>query len=82
MLLTGDKGDSMDRDGTEDNTIYKVVVNHEEQYSIWPAWKENPHGWTDAGKRGSKTECLAHIKEVWTDMRPLTLRKKMEERES
>jgi len=63
----------------EDATIYKVVVNHEEQYSIWPAEKENPLGWKDAGKSGTKAECLAHIKEVWTDMRPLSLRKKMAE---
>ena len=63
----------------EDATIYKVVVNHEEQYSIWPEYKENPLGWNDAGKVGTKAECLAYIKEVWTDMRPLSLRKKMEE---
>jgi uncharacterized protein YbdZ (MbtH family) len=63
----------------EDTTIYKVVVNHEEQYSIWPEYKENPLGWKDVGKTGPKAECLAHIKEVWTDMRPLSLRKKMEE---
>src|SRR5262249_24632769 len=62
----------------EDNTIYKVVMNHEEQYSIWPADRENPLGWKDAGKSGPKDECLAYIKEVWTDMRPLSLRKKME----
>ena len=63
----------------EDTTIYKVVLNHEEQYSIWPEYKENPLGWRDAGKTGLKAECLAYIKEVWTDMRPLSLRKKMEE---
>jgi len=63
----------------EDTTIYKVVVNHEEQYSIWPEYKENPLGWKDIGKVGPKAECLAHIKEIWTDMRPLSLRKKMEE---
>jgi len=57
----------------EDATIYKVVVHHEEQYSIWPADKENALGWKDAGKSGSKAECLTHIKEVWTDMRPLSL---------
>jgi MbtH protein len=57
---------------------YKVVVNHEEQYSIWPAEKQNPLGWTDAGKTGIKQDCLEYIKEVWTDMRPLSLRKKME----
>jgi MbtH protein len=70
---------SMDRDEREDTTIYKVVVNHEEQYSIWPADRENALGWNDAGKSGTKAECLAYIKEVWTDMRPLSLRKKMEE---
>jgi len=61
----------------EDNTIYKVVMNHEEQYSIWPADRENPLGWKDAGKAGPKQQCLAYIKEVWTDMRPLSLRKHM-----
>src|SRR5215510_11318513 len=63
----------------EDTTIYKVVVNHEEQYSIWPEYKENPLGWREVGKTGPKADCLAYIKEVWTDMRPLSLRKKMEE---
>lgn len=63
----------------EDTTIYKVVVNHEEQYSIWPEYKENPHGWTDVGKVGPKAECLEYIKDTWTDMRPLSLRKMMEE---
>jgi MbtH protein len=67
------------REEKEDNTIYRVVVNHEEQYSIWPAHKENPLGWRDAGKTGPKAECLAFVKEVWTDMRPLSVRKQMEE---
>lgn len=69
----------MPRDEEEDKTIYKVVINHEEQYSIWPADRENPLGWNDVGKSGLKSECLAYIKEVWTDMRPLSLRKQMEE---
>src|SRR5437763_1683320 len=104
----------MSQDEKEDTTIYKVVVNHEEQYSIWPAdrenalsrpdgvlllmvhndlvdvnheeqysiWpadRENALGWHDAGKTGTKAECLVYIEEVWTDMRPLSLRKKMEE---
>ncbi len=69
----------MGTDETEDRTIYKVVINHEEQYSIWPADRENPNGWRDGGKTGTKAECLAHIKEVWTDMRPLSLRKRMDE---
>jgi MbtH protein len=63
----------------EDITVYKVVVNHEEQYSIWPADRDNPCGWKDVGKSGSKAECLAYIQEVWTDMRPLSLRKKMDQ---
>ena len=63
----------------EDTTIYKAVVNHEEQYSIWPADRENPLGWRETGKSGTKAECLEYIKEVWTDMRPLSLRQHMEE---
>jgi MbtH protein len=70
----------MNRNDQERNGIYKIVVNHEGQYSIWPAERENPIGWRDGGKRGSKAECLAHIKEVWTDMRPITLRNHMEQR--
>jgi uncharacterized protein YbdZ (MbtH family) len=58
--------------------LYKVVVNHEEQYSIWPLERENAPGWRDAGKSGTKQDCLAYIEEVWTDMRPLSLRKAME----
>lgn len=69
----------MYQDDKEDTIIYKVVVNHEEQYSIWPSERDNPLGWKDAGKNGLKQECLDYIKEVWTDMRPLSLRKKMEE---
>ena len=69
----------MNNDEKEDTTIYKVVVNHEEQYSIWPSERENPLGWKDAGKNGLKDECLEYVKEVWTDMRPLSLRKKMDQ---
>lgn len=69
----------MSRDERDDSTIYKVVMNHEEQYSIWPADRENPLGWRDAGKSGPKQVCLDYITEVWTDMRPLSLRKSMEE---
>ncbi len=58
--------------------IMKVVVNHEEQYSLWPADRENAPGWRDTGKSGTKEECWAYVKEVWTDMRPLSLRKQME----
>ena len=62
----------------EDNVTYQVILNHEEQYSIWPGDKEIPAGWNRAGKTGTKAECLEYIKEVWTDMRPLSLRKAME----
>lgn len=69
------------REQPEDTTIYKVVVNAEEQYSIWPADRDLPAGWNDAGFSGSKDACLAHIEAVWTDMRPLSLRKAMAGRE-
>ena len=69
-------------DDEEDTTIYIAVMNHEEQYSIWPSDREMPLGWRDAGKTGTKAECLQFIQEVWTDMRPLSLRKKMAEAES
>jgi MbtH protein len=67
----------MSRHDEEDLRTYKVVINHEEQYSIWLADRENPLGWRDAGKVGPKPECLEYIKEVWTDMRPLSLRLQM-----
>jgi MbtH protein len=60
----------------QDTTIYKVVVNHEEQYSFWFADRDIPAGWRAVGKEGTKAECLAYIDEVWTDMRPLSLRKR------
>lgn len=63
----------------EDTRTYKAVLNHEEQYSIWPVDRENPLGWRDAGISGSKKECLDFIEKVWTDMRPLSLRRQMEE---
>ena len=63
----------------DETAQFKVVINHEEQYSIWPADRENPLGWNDVGKTGTKAECLEYINEVWTDMRPLSLRKHMEE---
>ncbi|HKF49633.1 MAG TPA: MbtH family protein [Terracidiphilus sp.] len=67
------------RDEQDDSTVYNVVVNLEEQYSIWPAHRQIPAGWREAGKKGTKKECLDYIEEVWTDMRPLSLRKQMEE---
>jgi MbtH protein len=61
----------------EASEAYRVVTNHEEQYSIWPAEKENAPGWRDAGFKGSKADALAYINEHWTDMRPLSLRQQM-----
>lgn len=57
----------------------KVLVNAEEQYSFWPEWKEIPKGWKDTGFLGTKEEAGEYVKKVWTDMRPLSLRKWMEE---
>ncbi len=64
---------------TESNTgeCYAVVVNHEEQYSIWWAGRELPPGWREAGKQGTREECLAYIDEVWEDMRSSSLRRHM-----
>jgi MbtH protein len=70
----------MNQENATDSTIYNVVINHEEQYSIWPAQKPNPLGWTDVGKSGLKEECLTHIKDIWTDMTPLSVRKSMTQR--
>jgi uncharacterized protein YbdZ (MbtH family) len=62
--------------------LYRVVINDEEQYSIWPEQREIPLGWRAVGSSAPKAQCLARIQEVWTDMRPLSLRKKMEEERS
>jgi MbtH protein len=63
----------------DDKQQYTVVVNHEEQYSIWFVDRAIPNGWREVGKTGTKAECLDYIDAVWTDMRPLSLRTKMEE---
>jgi MbtH protein len=62
----------------QDDETYKVVINDEEQYSVWPADRATPPGWKDVGRIGPKAECLAFIKEVWTDMRPLSLRRRVQ----
>jgi MbtH protein len=59
---------------TEDTRTYVVLVNHEEQYSLWLADREIPAGWKAVGTPGTKAACLAYVEEVWTDMRPLSLR--------
>lgn len=66
-------------DDQEDTRDYVVVMNHEEQYSIWPKGKRMPAGWRSVGKEGRKAECLEYIDQTWVDMRPLSLRKKMDE---
>jgi MbtH protein len=65
-------------DNREDEKTYRVVLNHEEQYSIWPADQKTPEGWRGEGFIGSRADCLAHIDEVWVDMRPLSLRRAMD----
>lgn len=67
----------MECEDEQDDLTYRVVVNGEEQYSIWAAHKPNPPGWRDGGKTGTKTECLDFIEQVWTDLRPLSLRQRM-----
>lgn len=63
----------------EDTRVYRVVLNDEEQYSIWDAERELPAGWRAEGTEGSKQSCLDRIEEVWTDMRPAGLRRRMEQ---
>jgi MbtH protein len=57
---------------------YTVVMNDEEQYSLWPDGRRQPHGWTEVGSRGTKEDCLRYIEQHWTDMRPLSLRRAMD----
>lgn len=68
-----------DEDDPEVGLVFAVVVNHEEQHSIWPVDRDMPLGWRSVGVTGTKDECLDHIEEVWKDMRPLSLRKRMED---
>jgi len=65
-----------------DEARFQVVRNHEEQFSIWPADRELPLGWTAEGTTGTRSECLEHIDRVWTDMRPLSLRVQMAARQA
>jgi MbtH protein len=69
----------MNSEDGSDGVIYQVVVNNEEQYSIWSIAKSiakmMPPGWSTVGVQGLKSECLAHIGNVWTDMRPRNLRR-------
>lgn len=69
----------MNTEDKDDMRLYKVVINHEEQYSIWLADRDVPSGWRETEQCGSKGECLAYIGQAWSDMRPLSLRIKMEQ---
>jgi MbtH protein len=72
MELTMNGADDLQED-------YTVLLNEEEQYSLWPLSQEIPAGWRSAGKQGSREDCFRYVDEVWTDMRPLSLRKRMTE---
>lgn len=61
---------------------FKVLVNHEDQYSLWPEWKAIPGGWKDTGVSGNKSSCLEYVEKTWTDMRPLSLRRFMDEQKN
>ncbi|ATY11804.1 MbtH family protein [Amycolatopsis sp. AA4] len=61
----------------DDGVVFQVLVNDEEQYSLWPGDKEVPAGWRPEGMRGSREECMSHVDQVWTDMRPRSLRERM-----
>lgn len=63
-----------------DNVRFKVVINQEEQYSVWWSDRANPPGWQDEGTEGTRQECLDHIDRVWTDMRPRSVRTAREDR--
>ncbi|MEY9875808.1 MbtH protein [Streptacidiphilus sp. MAP12-33] len=69
----------MSEQPNDDRTVYRVVLNDEEQYSIWWAARELPAGWREEGTTGTREECLARISEIWTDLRPLSLRRRMAE---
>ena len=68
----------MESSEPENQSLFKVVLNDEEQYSIWPADRDNALGWRDEGTRGTREVCLEHIERIWTDMRPLSVRRQMD----
>jgi MbtH protein len=69
----------MSWDDEDDKSLHTVVVNHEEEYSTWWADREPPPGWQRVGEPRTQKECLAWIDEHWTDQRPLSLRRQMEQ---
>ncbi|HEV2679409.1 MAG TPA: MbtH family NRPS accessory protein [Rhodanobacter sp.] len=68
----------MSTSSSQSEAMFEVVVNQDGQYSIWPVDKAVPQGWAKAGQQGSKESCLGFVSEVWTDMRPLSLRARMQ----
>ena len=64
-------------ESSEDRQVYKVLLNGEEQYALWPADRDTPAGWREAGQTGTRAECLAYVEENWTDLRPKSLRDQM-----
>lgn len=72
-----DKQETIDKSDKDSDEFYYVVENIEGQYSIWPVYKPVPPGWKTIGEPGRKTQCLEYIKKVWTDLRPLSLRRQM-----
>ncbi len=69
----------MAEESHDEKTAYSVVMNDEEQYSIWPVERAVPAGWREVGVSGKKQECLDHIERTWTDMRPASVRRTMQE---
>jgi len=63
----------------DENGEYLVLVNDEGQHSLWPVFLDIPLGWKAIGPRGDRKICLAWIDEHWTDMRPLSLVRQMED---
>jgi MbtH protein len=67
----------MDTDDQDADTVYVVLVNDEEQYSLWLKDQPIPRGWRGTGREGTRQQCGDYVREVWTDMRPLSLRRNM-----
>ena len=67
----------MSGEESDRSEAFVVLINDEEQHSLWPAQKSIPAGWRIVGPRGSKAECLEYVERVWTDITPLTVRKRM-----
>jgi MbtH protein len=78
-MFRQDEEDAMSSCFDREGEKFRVLVNHEEQYSLWPEWKAIPGGWRDTGISGDKAHCLEYVEKAWVDMRPLSLRRFMDE---